>query len=204
MAKIGWGRILAGVATAAAAGAAYVYFRQRAARAPLYETRLSEGGFEVRRYPPLLVLETAQYGSRDRALGNGFGLLAGYMFGEGRGGEELPITMPVFALPIADGGWLIRFLLPQGTDRAALEPPGQDILIADIPGREVAVVSVPGKPSDRLFTARAGELRRWLKTRGRTASAGVEHAYYNSPLEPGKPLPNELLIPLVDDADGKR
>ena len=196
MAKIGWGKILAGVATAAAAGAAYIYFKQRAARAPIYETIMSEGGFEVRRYPPLLVIETAQHGSRDRALGNGFGLLADYMFGEGREGEEIAITMPVFAEPIADQQWRIRFLLPLGIDRDGLEPPGQGISVRELPARTVAVTTVSGKPTDRLFAARTAELRRWLKAKGRTAAGGPEHAYYNSPLKPGTALSNEVLIPL--------
>lgn len=196
MAKIGWGRILAGVATAAAAGAAYVYFKQRAARAPIHEVLFSEGGFEIRRYPALLVIETVQYGSRDRALGNGFGLLADYMFGEGRDGDEIPITMPVLAEPLPDGGWRIRFLLPQGMPREAIEAPGQGMAISEIPARDVAVISVPGKPSDRLFAARAAELNRWVKTQKRSAAGSVEHAYHNSPLKPGTALPNELLLPL--------
>ncbi|MBD3759727.1 heme-binding protein [Sphingomonadaceae bacterium G21617-S1] len=202
MAKIGWGRILAGVATAAAAGAAYVYFKQRTARAPRHETLFAEGGFEIRRYPPLLVIETSQHGSRDRALGNGFGLLADYMFGEGRDGDEIPITMPVLAAPLADGGWRIRFLIPQGIDRAALDMPGHGIDIAELPARDVAVISVPGKPGDRLFAARAAELRRWIKAQGRTAAGEPEHAYYNSPLKPGTALPNELFIPLAGSIDG--
>jgi hypothetical protein len=197
MAKIGWGKILAGVATAAAAGAAYVYFKQRAARAPIYETLASEGGFEIRRYPALLVLETAQYGTRDRALGNGFGLLADYMFGEGRDGEELPIAMPVLAEALPGDAWRIRFLLPQGIDRDGLDPPGPGISIAEIPAREVAVIAVPGKPTDRLFAAKAGELGRWIAAQGRKPAGEVEHAYYNSPLKPGTTLPNELFVPLA-------
>lgn len=197
MAKIGWGRILAGVATAAAAGAAYVYFKQRAGRAPLYETLLSDGDITLRRYPALLVIQTVQHGSRDRALGNGFGRLANVMFGDGREREEIPITMPVLTATLADGGWLIRFLLPQGIDRRRLEPLGDDLTIAEIPERDVAAISVSGKPSDRLFAARAAELRRWMKAHKRSASGSPEHAYYNSPLEPGTKLNNELLIPLT-------
>lgn len=197
MAKIGWGKILTGIAATAAAGAAYIYLKQRAARAPIYETLLSESGYEIRRYPALLVIETAQNGSRDRALGNGFGLLADYMFGEGREGEEIPITMPVLTAPIAEDAWRVRFLLPEGCDRATLEAPGPGITVVDIPEREVAVVSVPGKPTDRLFAAKAAELQRWIRTHRRKASGPAEHAYYNSPLEPGTARSNEVLIPLA-------
>ena len=197
MAKLGWGKILAGVATVAAAGAAYVYFRQRTARAPIYETLLSDGAFEIRRYPALLVIETTQNGSRDRALGNGFGLLADYMFGEGREGEEIPITMPVLTAPLADGVWRVRFLLPEEVDRGTLDAPGSGIALAEIPSREVAVVSVPGKPTDRLFAAKAAELERWMRSKRCKSAGSAEHAYYNSPLKPGTNLPNEVLIPLA-------
>jgi hypothetical protein len=198
MAKIGWGRILAGVAATAAAGAAYLYFRQRAARAPAYERLLAEDGFEIRRYPALLVIETTQNGSRDRALGNGFGLLADYMFGEGREGEEIPIAMPVLTVPLADGAWRVRFLIPDGYARDGLEPPGPGIAIVELPAREVAAVAVPGKPTDRSFAARTADLRRWIEARGRAISGPAEYADYNSPMKPGTTCPNEVLIPLAD------
>jgi hypothetical protein len=197
MAKIGWGKILAGVAATAAAGAAYIYLKQRAARAPIYESLVKDGDYEIRRYPALQVIETTQNGSRDRALGNGFGLLADYMFGEGRDGEEIPITMPVLTAPIADGAWRVRFLLPEGQDRDSLESPGRGVAIAEIPAREVAVISVPGKPTDRLFATRTAELQRWIKAQQRKASGPAEHAYYNSPLKPGTVYPNEVLLPLA-------
>jgi hypothetical protein len=198
MAKIGWGKVLAGVAATAAAGAAYIYFRQRAARAPIYETLLSDGGFEIRRYPALLVIETLQNGSRDRALGNGFGLLADYMFGEGREGEEIPIAMPVLTVPVSDGVWRIQFVIPDGVDRDSLEAPGPGIAIAEIPVRELAVVSVPGQPTDRSFAAKTIELERWMKSRRLKRAGPAEQAYYNSPLKPGTSHPNEVLIPLAD------
>ncbi|MES2495540.1 MAG: heme-binding protein [Pseudomonadota bacterium] len=197
MAKIGWGRILTGVATVAAAGAAYVYLKQRRARAPIYESLISEGVFEIRRYPVLATIETVQYGTRDRALGNGFGLLAGYMFGEGRDGEEIAITMPVLASPVPDGGWRIAFLLPLGTGREGLDAPGDGIAFGEIPVRDVAVIAVPGKPTDRLFAAKAAELRRWIKGQARVAGAEIIHAYYNSPLEPGPALSSEIFLPLA-------
>ncbi len=197
MAKIGWGRILAGVAATAAAGAAYIYFRQRAAKAPIYQLLLSDGVYEIRRYPALLVIETTQNGSRDRALGNGFGLLARYMFGEGREGDEIPLTMPVLTARLADGAWRVRFLLPEGEARDTMEAPGDGIVIGEIAAREVAVIPVSGKPTDRHFAARAAELQRWIKTQGRKSAGVAEYAYYNSPLEPGTSRPNEVLIPLA-------
>lgn len=195
MAKPGWGRILTGVAAVAAAGAAYIYLKQRAAKAPLHEVLLSDGTFELRRYPAYAVVETIQHGSRDRALGNGFGLLADYMFGEGREGEEIPIVMPVLAALSADGAWRIRFIIADEY-RALLDPPGEGMALSEIPAREVAVIAIPGKAGDRLFVTKTAELQEWIGAQGRVATGPAEHAHYNSPLKPGLTRANEILIPL--------
>lgn len=200
MARIAWGRILAGVAAVAAGGAAYVYLRQRAARAPLYQAIASDGLFEIRRYPALLAIETIQHGTRDRALGAGFGLLADYMFGDGREGDEIPMTLPFLAEPLAAGtggrDWRIRFLIPEGHSPESLPAPPEGIAIVEVPAREIAAIKVAGQPSDRSFAGSEKKLAAWLAGRGRNASGAAEHAYYNSPLLPGPVRPNEVLIPL--------
>lgn len=197
MAKIAWGKILAGVAAAAVAGATYAYLKDRSSRTASFDTLSSEGAFEIRQYPELPAIETVQHGSRDRALGNGFGLLADYMFGEARGGDEIPMTAPVLAVALADGGWAVRFLLPDDIARESLPELPQGIGLVVLPARTVAAVKFSGKPDDRLFSAKEAELRAWIATRQRDVSGAAEHAYYNSPLRPGPIRQNELLIPLA-------
>jgi len=201
MAKLGWGKILAGVAAVAAGGAAFIYIRQRGARAPLYQTIVTDGGFEIRRYPALLVIETLQHGSRDRALGAGFGLLAEYMFGEGREGDEIPMTLPLLAEPLSGGSgardWRIRFIIPEAFTAASLPPPGGGIAIAELPPRDMAAAKVAGAPGDRLFANTAKSLEAWLQSRGRVAAGAAVQAYYNSPLLSGPVRANEIWIPLL-------
>lgn len=201
MAKLGWGKILAGVAAVAAGGAAYVYLRQRAARAPLYQTLLTDGHYEIRRYPALLAIETIQHGSRDRALGTGFGLLSDYMFGEKREGDEIAMSLPFLAEPLSPGSgqrdWRIRFLIIGDYSAATLPPPGEGIVVIEIPAREVAAVKVGGPPSDRSFASSTKALSGWLQGKSRVARGAPEQAYYNSPLIPGPVRPNEVLIPLA-------
>lgn len=197
MAKIGWGKILAGLAAAAAAGATYAYLKERGPKSPRHETLLAEGAYEIRRYPALLLVETVQHGSRDRALGNGFGLLADYMFGEHREGDEIPMIVPVLAEPVAGGSWRIRFIIPEGYAREALPDPGPGIDIAELPPREVAALKFGGKPGDALLAAKEADLRAWVAARGREAAPAAEHGYYNSPLRPGPVRQNEILIELA-------
>ncbi|RVT93398.1 SOUL family heme-binding protein [Sphingomonas crocodyli] len=198
--KFGWGKWVAGAVAVAAGGAAYLYLKERQAKAPRFELLAGEGAFELRRYPAMLAIETIQHGSRDRALGNGFGLLADYMFGGARADkdqdDEIPIAMPILAEPASGGSWRIRFLLPEGMARKDVPEPGEGIAIVEIPAREMAAVKVSGKPNDKLFADKAAELLRWVSAKARTAAGDVEHAYYNSPLKPGTVKQNEILVGL--------
>ena len=196
-ARIGWGKWIAGAVAVAAGGAAFVYYKRRQAQAPRYELLSAEGAFELRRYPAMLAIETIQKGSRDRALGNGFGLLAAYMFGTARGEgaatDEIAIGLPILAAPAGAGQWRIRFLLPEGMTRAQAPAPGAGVALIDLPAREVAALKLAGKGDDRLFREGAAELLGWVEGRGLIAGA-VEHAHYNSPLKPGVVRQDELLV----------
>jgi len=197
MAKIGLGKILAGVAGVAAAGAAFMYFREKSIETPDHETIDSDGAFEIRRYPALIVAETRQHGSRDRALGNGFGLLADYIFAESREGEEIAMTAPVLATP-EGRDWTIRFILPKALTREEIPEPGRGVTIADLPARTVAVLRFGGRADDKLMTAKEGELRAWLEEHGIEATGPIEHAFYDSPIMPGPLRQNEVMAPIAE------
>lgn len=200
MARIGWGKILAGVAgvvaAGAAAGATWLYLREKGVETPEHETLETDGSFEIRRYPPIIVAETVQAGSRDRALGNGFGLLADYIFAESREGDEIPMTAPVFALPVKQG-WKIRFVMPKDIAKADLPKPGPGVAIAEIPARTVAVLRFGGRADDRMLAAKEAELKGWLEARG-TAAGAVEHAFYDSPIMPGPLRNNEVMAEIAE------
>jgi len=194
MARIGWGKILAGVVGVAAAGATYFYLRERSSETPKHEVLRSEGAFELRRYPALLVAETVQRGRRDRALGNGFGLLADYIFAESREGEEIAMTAPVLAQVEGKGAWRIRFIMPSVWTRGTLPKPGPGVAIGEVPERRVAAVKFGGRADNQSLAAKEVELREWLDKEGLSAASGAEHAFYNSPFIPGPLRHNEVLI----------
>lgn len=197
MARIGLGKILTGVAGLAAAGAAWMYLREKSVETPDHETLESGGLFEIRRYPALIMAETRQHGSRDRALGNGFGLLADYIFAESREGDEIAMTAPVFAVP--DGkDWLIRFVMPKALARDDLPEPGPGVRIVELPARTVAVLRFGGRADDKLLEAKAGELRARLAEKGIEPSGPIEHAFYDSPIMPGPLRQNEVIIGIDD------
>ncbi len=197
MTRIGWGKVLAGVAGVAAAGAAWLYLREKSVETPPHSTEETEGPFEIRTYPALVMAETSQPGGHDRALGNGFGLLADYAYGELRGagdaGAPLIMTAPIFVAPAACG-WTVRIALPAGIEADAAPVPGEGVKIVTIPARRMAVLRFGGRADDAALVARETELRDWMAGRGFRPKGKAEHGIYDSPLMPGPLRHNEVMF----------
>jgi hypothetical protein len=202
MARVPILKILAGAAGVAAAGAAWFYWREKRVESPKYELVYSEGGYEIRRYPALIIAEVRQSGSRDRALGNGFGELADYIFAESRADpdedEEIDMTVPVVAVAEGRQRWRIRFFMPKGWTRETLPLPGPGVIVTEQAAREVAVLRFGGRADDALLTEKAQQLVEWVKGQARDAAGPVEHAFFNSPMIPGPLRQNEVWLPLQE------
>src|SRR6478736_1897560 len=143
-------KVLAGAAVGATMlGVAVIYyFREKATPGPDYRVLSSEGDLEIRDYPPIIVAETVVRGPRKAALSQGFGILADYIFAKSRGGEALPMTVPVLQDAgdptasdpavfddMAEGGWRVRFVMPEGRTRRDLPAPPEGVALVEIPAR---------------------------------------------------------------------
>lgn len=62
---------------------------------PAFKTVMSDGAFEVRDYPSLVVAEVTVTGEQKEAASKGFRLLAGYIFGGNRRRQSIAMTAPV-------------------------------------------------------------------------------------------------------------
>ena len=200
---------------AAAAGATVIgaaaiyYFREKATPGPNYRVLSSEGELEIRAYPPIIVAETVVRGPRKAALRQGFGILADYIFAKSREGQALPMTVPVLQdggdsmgsdPPVFDdsveGGWRVRFVMPEGRTRGNLPEPPQAIELVEIPARRVGAVKFAGVADDHRLAEYEDRLRGWLSRRDERAEAEAEYAFYNSPMIPPPLRRSEVLIPL--------
>jgi hypothetical protein len=202
---------LAGAAVGATLlGAAVIYyFREKATPGPDYRVLSSEGDFEIRDYPAIIVAETVVRGPRKAALKEGFRILAEYIFAKSRDGEALPMTVPVLQdsgdpmasdPPVFDdmveGGWRMRFVMPEGRTRADLPKPPQAIELIKMPPRRVGAVRFTGVADDDRLSENENRLRGWLSRREESAEAEAEYAFYNSPMIPPPLRRTEVLIPL--------
>jgi len=203
--------LLAGAAAVGAliGGAAIYYLREKQTEEPDYRTLATDGDYQIRDYPAMTVAETVVTGPRKRALGEGFGVLADYIFAKSRDGEQLPMAVPVMqdaGDPMAsdpplfddelEGGWRTRFVMPDDRETGDLPPPPEGVALVELPPRKVAVVSFSGRPDDRDLAAQEDRLRGWLARRGEASEAEPEYAFYNSPLIPGPLRRNEVWLAL--------
>jgi DNA gyrase inhibitor GyrI len=203
--------MLAGVGVGAAllGGAAFYYFKERSTEEPDYRALESDGDHQIRDYPALTVAETVVNGPRREALGEGFRILADYIFAKSREGEKLPMTVPVMqdgGDPMAsdpplfdddlEGAWRTRFVMPAGRSRDELPATPEGVELVELPARKVAVVSFGGRATDDLLKEQEDRLRGWLAKRGERSSGEPEYAFYNSPMIPGPLRRNEVWLAL--------
>ena len=120
-------RVGAIAAGAALLGGAFFYWREKHTEQPDYRALATDGNYQIRAYPSLVVAETVIDGARKPSLNAGFRALADYIFAKSRDGEALPMTAPVVqdaGDPMAsdpplfdddlDGAWRTRFVMPAG------------------------------------------------------------------------------------------
>ena len=201
-------------ATAALAGAALVsgaiyVWREKQTEEPDFRALASDGDFQIRDYPALTVAETVVEGPRKAALGEGFEIIADYLFAKSREGEPIAMTVPVMqdqGDPMAsdppmfddelEGAWRTRFVMPAGRDEDNLPEPPDTIELVEIGPRKVAVVSFAGRADDKMLAEHEDRLRGWLARQGEVSDAEPEYAFYNSPMIPGPLRRNEVWLAL--------
>jgi len=132
----------------------------RGYQAPAYSVVRTLGAVEIRDYPAMTVAEVRIEGGRSRAVGRGFRILAGYIFGANAGGEKIAMTTPVEQAPVAAGDdatvWAIRFVMPRGASPDSLpapEDPAIRLIVAE-PGRQ-AVLRFSGLATPGTVAARS-------------------------------------------------
>ncbi|RKT47527.1 SOUL family heme-binding protein [Thiocapsa rosea] len=180
---------------------------------PEYVAVESDGAFEIRDYPALVVAETTRTGARREALGAGFGPLARYIFAKERGGEKIAMTAPVIqqrpdapaeriamTAPViqsqtGEDAWSVRFIMPSGYSLEALPAPGNsEVRLREIPAQRRAAVRFSGSTTDDALAEQGAALRAWMTARGLAATGPAVFAYYNDPFTPGFLRRNEVLI----------
>ncbi len=179
---------------------------------PSFKTVSSDGDFEIRDYPALVVAEVTVPGAQREAANAGFRPLAAYIFGGNSGkasiamtapveqapaGEKIAMTAPVTQTP-SSGEWIVRFTMPSAYTLATLPKPDDPrVRLRETPPARFAVVKFSGVARPELVATKTADLSAWMEKRQLRAAGPETLAQYNPPWTPGFMRRNEVMIPLA-------
>lgn len=151
---------------------------------PDYDVLESRGEVELRRYAPHLVAEVAVKGDREGAIGRGFKMLAGYIFGGNATGEKVAMTSPVSqrAETGQDGLWTVRFMMPARYSRETLPAPeSAAIRFVETRIETHLVIRFSGRWTESALSDRERALRSEAAARGLRVEGTPIYRFYDGP-----------------------
>lgn len=178
-----------------------------------YKVIESDGKFEVREYPDLMLVATK---TKIDAQGHdgSFMKLFRYISGANESEQKISMTTPVFmqqstveSKDKADSNVEMGFVMPKEVAAKGVpSPSGPDVSVRKRAGGRFAVLRFPGRLNAKLAKESEAKLRAWMDKKNLVAAdsartsdtpgGGVESASYDPPFTPGPLRRNEVLIRL--------
>jgi effector-binding domain-containing protein len=167
------------------------------------------GEVEVRKYPPLVVVETTVTGDMTEAGDAAFRPLFRFISGANQRKEEIAMTSPVIlegekiamTAPVVQerkgGAWVVQFVLPAKYTMAnAPTPTDPNVRLRETPARTVAAIRYSGRWTQSNYDEALAALRQGMAAAGLTATGDPIWMRYDAPFTPGFLRRNEILIPI--------
>ena len=172
-----------------------------------YKVVESDGNFEVREYPDMMLVATTTKIDAQNSEGTGrdgsFMKLFRYISGANESDQKISMTTPVFMENNkADSEVQMGFVMPKEVAAEGVPAPtAADVSVRKRAGGRFAVLRFPGRLDAKLAKESETKLRTWLEAKGLVAdetagSSGVEVASYDPPFTPSALRRNEVLIRL--------
>lgn len=166
-----------------------------------YKVIESDGKFEVREYPDLMLVATTTKLDAQGRDGS-FMKLFSYISGANETKQKISMTTPVFMGNDKDTSVQMGFVMPKDVaTKGVPKPTGELVDVRKRVGGRFAVVRFSGQLTSKQAKDSEAKLRAWMETKSLVAddsaeSSGVESAGYDPPFTPGPLRRNEVLIRL--------
>ena len=183
---------------------------------PKYSVVEKRSPFEIRSYGPMILAEVQVEGNLDEASGQGFRLIAAYIFGQNQVNEKIAMTAPVsieektsqgakiaMTAPVGiepkAGKWTVSFVMPaEYTMESIPRPINPQVQLRQIPAVKKAVIGFTGFYNEKKVAEKTLELEQWMKVRNLQSSGVPNFARYNPPWTLPFMRRNEVMINLRD------
>lgn len=180
---------------------------------PSYEVSRSDGAIEIRRYGPLIAAEGEVSGRRSAAIGEGFRMIAAYIFGANKPNAKIAMTAPVeqkgkqtiaMTSPVTqqsrDNTWTVRFIMPRSWTMHTLPTPTDDrIKLVPVPAKQMLAIRFSGIANDMLIAAKTSELRKHAADHRLVVTGEPVLAFYNPPWTLPVFRRNEIMLELLPE-----
>ena len=204
-----------GVSAVLLLGAALVGPIMSKVEEPKYTLAERSRNIEIRDYAALIVAETEVIGERREAIGDGFRIIADYIFGNNAASRKVAMTAPVtqqdsgkiaMTAPVTQQGdgknWRIAFIMPsEYTIDTLPQPNNPAVALKKIPAKRFAVIRFSGAGGQESLDRHTKELEAFLQANALKPLSPPTYAFYNPPWTLPFMRRNEVLIEIALPAD---
>lgn len=161
-----------------------------------YEVTKSYENFEIRTYEATLFTSVEMSSDvYQKASRKGFGVLAGYIFGNNDRNEKIAMTSPV-SMSIEEDRMTMMFMVPSKLKKEELPKPNESrIVFKEEPAKKVAAISFGGWANDEKIARYKELLINALEAEGISYSQKFYFFGYNAPYEVFN-RKNEIIVEL--------
>ena len=175
---------------------------------PDYKVFQSEQNIEIRQYEPMIIAEVEVDGKREDAIGDGFRLLADYIFGNNTVQQVISMTAPVqqkenqkiaMTAPVqqqsAGKSWRMSFVMPSKYSMESLPEPNNDrVRLKEILTKKFIVIEFSGTNSNENVTKHENQLMNYIEGNNLKITGSPKYAFYNPPWSLPFLRRNEVMI----------
>ncbi len=173
----------------------FVNSSRAAVESPDYKVIRTDGKFEIRDYPELIVATTPMAGG---GMNGGFGQLFRFITGSNEASEKIAMTSPVL-IDSAKEKRTMSFIMPKkAVEKGVPKPAGESVTLGKVEAARFAVLRFDGGRSEENEKAAIDKLKEWLDAQKIAGKGDPIFAYYDPPWTPLFMRRNEVMI-RVDD-----
>ena len=162
---------------------------------PDYKVIQSEQNIEIRQYEPMIIAEVEVDGKREDAIGDGFRLLADYIFGNNTVQQVISMTAPVqqkenqniaMTAPVQQQStgksWRMSFVMPSKYSMDSLPVPNNNrVRLKGILAKKFVVIEFSGTNSNENVTKHENQLMNYIEANQINIIGSPKYAFYNAP-----------------------
>jgi hypothetical protein len=175
---------------------------------PDYKVIQSEQNIEIRQYDPMIIAEVEVDGKREDAIGDGFRLLADYIFGNNTVQQVISMTAPVqqkenqkiaMTAPVQQQStgksWRMSFVMPSKYSMDSLPVPNNNrVRLKEILTKKFVVIEFSGTNSNENVTEHENQLMNYIEANQIKINGSPNYAFYNPPWSLPFLRRNEVMI----------